>query len=248
MRLLICLAFCFSLTGLELRPVAKNMKTSVIIPCHADHFPLLEHLLNCYAMQSVVPDEVVISLSEHQRISSLALDALAQHPWPFALKLLRHTQKYTPGKNRNEACTHASGDLLICQDADDLPHPQRVEIIRHLFANYNLEHLLHQWLPTGASLVGHLAEQAALACRTFRIYEQIDVLNVHNGSVSFLRTLFDKLHWMPLTGIHEDVLFNRSAYVFCAHKAVLQWPLLTYRFELSTFDLDGTKAQRAGYP
>ena len=241
MKHFLILILCFfSLQAIEPRREPLNLRTSVVIPCHPDHFVLLEPLLEQYAAQSVRPDEVVISLSEAHKVSSTALE---QRAWPFALRLLKHMQKYPPGKNRNEACAQATGDVIICQDADDWPHLQRVEIIRYLFSHYQIEHLLHQWAPSGSSLGSRNVQEAPAACRTFRIYEQIDVPEVHNGSVAFLRTLFDKLHWQPLSGIHEDVLFNRSAYVFCAHKAVLVWPLLVYRGEFSTFDLDGTKAQ-----
>lgn len=229
-----------SLYALEPRAQPLNLRTSVVIPCHPDHFVLLEPLLEQYSMQSVLPDEIVVSLSEAHKVLCTTLE---QKTWPFTFRLLKHAQKYPPGKNRNEACANATGELIICQDADDLPHPQRVEIIRYLFSHYQIEHLLHRWAPSGTSVQLHNVQEASAACRTFRIYEQIDVPEVHNGSVAFLRTLFDKLHWTPLNGIHEDVLFNRIAYVFCAHKAVLAWPLLVYRGEFSTFDLDGSKAQ-----
>lgn len=227
----------YSLTPKEYQP----MKTSVIIPCHPAHAPLLDHLLHAYADQTQVPDEIVISLSEAPLVSATVRKLEEEH-WPFSLKILKHKEKYPPGKNRNLACQASSGELILCQDADDLPHPQRVEIIKHLFEHYELEHLLHQWQQADTVFKTYTLQESVPSCASFRIYEQINIPEVHNGSVAFTRPLFDKVHWQPLTGISEDALFNRTAYVFTKHRTVLQLSLLKYRYQLSTFDLDGTKS------
>ena len=211
-------------------PESLGLKTSVVIPCVSDQLPLLEKLLQLYAQQSVVPNEVVVALSECQKISSFLIDALEHKPWPFALKMLRISQKCSTAKSRNDACAQATGDLFICQDLDTVPHPQRVEVIRHLFTTCQLEHLLHQGVSGSTAIQHYTAQEAVDACRRFRIYEQIDVPNVHNRSAAFLRSLYDRLHFSPLSGGQEEVAFNRMAYVFCTNKAVLQWPLLANRF------------------
>src|SRR3990167_5690905 len=63
----------------------------------------------------------------------------------FKTKILCFQGKQSAGKNRNIACSHAEGDILIAQDADDIPHPQRIEIIKYVFENYATEHLLHSY-------------------------------------------------------------------------------------------------------
>ena len=241
-RLLFLILFSFSVFSLERRQAPQSMKTSVIIPCHVDHFPLLENLLAAFEMQTRVPDEVVISLSEAGSVPADQIAALEQRQRPFALKLLKQKGKYPPGKNRNEACAASAGDLLICQDADDLPHPQRMEIIQHLFENYQINHLLHQWIPKEGSFIDYKIDDLEGQCTYFKYYFQLnEITHIHNGSASFVRSLFDTIHWKPQTAIQEDVLFNQMIYVLSTNKAVLKLPLLMYRFELSTFDLDGTK-------
>lgn len=230
--------FCF---GLEKRAVPVHLKTSVIIPCHPDHFHHLERLLACYRDQTRRPDEIVISLSETDFVSSSKIEALEGNDWGFACKIIKHKKRVVPGANRNAACQASTGDLIICQDADDLPHPQRVEIVASLFENYELDHLIHQWIPSSKSfelISPDCVEELAVS---FRHYVNIKIDHIHNGSVCFLREVFSKVHWRPIDFISEDVTFNQHAYVFCKNKAVLKLPLIQYRFELSTFDLDDYK-------
>ena len=227
--------------AIERRDEPLNMKMSVIVPCHADHFHFLQNLLTEFEHQTVFPDEIVISVSEAFKIASFA--ELEGKKWPFALKILKHQRSFLPGRNRNEACACATGDVFICQDADDLPHPQRVEIVKYLFENYHVDHLLHQWIYSHEKFTPCAIEQLEQRCSSFRSYDLVDIPFVHNGSASFIRSIFDKVHWSA-RGIHEDVLFNRAAYSQSKYHIVLQVPLLMYRFELSTFDLDGNKPKK----
>jgi glycosyltransferase involved in cell wall biosynthesis len=229
---------CF---GLEKRATPLHLKPSVIIPCHPDHFPLLDRLLATYKDQTRRPDEVIVSLSESVFVSADQIEALEGKDWGFALKLMKHKGRVVPGGNRNAACQAATGDLILCQDADDLPHPQRVEIIASLFENYEIDHLIHQWIPTSKSFetvpLDHVEELVVL----FRHYATINIDQLHNGSVCFLRDVFSEVHWRPIDFISEDVTFNQHAYALCKNKGILKLPLIQYRFELSTFDLEAYK-------
>ena len=130
------------LAGLEERSFSSPMTTSVIIPCHYMHFYLIQDLLTQFERQTAVPDEVVISLarSHYEKLDQAAIAAICGRSWAFTLKVvLAEDAVSSPGKNRNRACECSSGDLLICQDADDIPHPQRIEIIKHLFEHYRVD-------------------------------------------------------------------------------------------------------------
>ena len=63
-------------------------------------------------------------------------------------------------------------------------------------------------------------------------------VNVSEELTWRMNALFEKNHWRPMKGIGEDTLFNRTAYAWCQHKVVLQLPLIRYRGEFSTFDLN----------
>ena len=112
---------------------SNTIKTSVIIPCFYGHFQHLDELMNALCNQTVLPDEIVISLSEIDKLDPILVENFENKQYPFPVKLIKHQERLWAGPNRNSACQHASGDIFICQDADDLPHPQRIEIIKYFF-------------------------------------------------------------------------------------------------------------------
>ena len=118
------------------REFTEPLKTSIIIPCAGAHFQHLNVLLQSYEHQTCLPDEVVISLSSTEELNISEIDTMENNAWPFKIKILRTFGKQSAGLNRNIASSHATGDIFIYQDADDIPHPQRVEIVKFLFENY----------------------------------------------------------------------------------------------------------------
>lgn len=128
-----------ALFGLEKRDQPISHKVSVIVPCHSDHFPLLRTLLLQYQGQSVKPDEIVIALSNAGAVDPHQLGFLKKCSWPFELKIIESPHQQEPAVNRNLACRASTGDLIICQDADDLPHRQRVQVIKYLFEHYEID-------------------------------------------------------------------------------------------------------------
>lgn len=234
------LPLCF--IGLERREFPDHLNITIIIPCHPNHIPLLYPLLCAYEDQTSLPEEIVISLSECGNVSINSLSSVEKRIWPFQVKLIKAVEKHLPGKNRNIACAQASGDLIICQDADDLPHPQRVEIIRYLFEHFQIEHLMHQWLESDGTFHAIKVDGIENQCMKYRSYYQIPTPKIHNGSVAFLRSIFRDVHWRPHLSIDEDCLFNQHVYAFFPNHYVLVQPLIRYRGEFSTFDLNGNRA------
>jgi glycosyltransferase involved in cell wall biosynthesis len=121
------------------------LSTTVIIPCHHAHAQFLYDALLSYTYQTVLPDEIVISLSGTDKIPEILIESITKKSWPFKTVLLLSETPQTEGQNRNNACQHANGQILICHDADDFPSIQRVEIIRYFFENYDIVHLLHSF-------------------------------------------------------------------------------------------------------
>jgi len=234
-----------SLFGIERKEYAP-VKISVIVPCHPDHFPLLDPLFRVYAEQTSLPDEIVVSLSQSNEIPSQEIESLTERGWPFPVRFVTSVNRQPPGKNRNAACAAAEGEVIVCQDADDLPHPQRIETVRYLFEHFDVDHLLHQWLPSDGAFEPFRVEGIETECRYFRSYEQISLDFIHNGSVSFSKTVLDRVKWHPHLTIDEDSIFNRHSYAFFPKHFVLPRPLICYRGELSTFDLNGDKAEKKG--
>src|ERR1700722_12940871 len=93
------------------RKTPKVMTTSVAIPCCGKHFQLLYPLLQSYSTQTVVPDEVVISLSDVEQLYKESVDRLDKYAWPFPLKIIRKEGRESAGQNRNIAAEHCKNDV-----------------------------------------------------------------------------------------------------------------------------------------
>lgn len=216
------------------------MKTSIIVPCYYKHFALVYELLDYYKNQTVLPDEVIISLSESHKVSQEQIQNIESEAWPFLVKVICNQSKMSAGQNRNIACEHSSGDLIICQDADDIPHPQRVEIIKYLFENYEIDHLIHMWIPPGKSFSTYQLDELESLSLYFAHFDDthknLPTYNGHCGNVALTRSVFTAIKWPEYFQIGEDVDFDKSVYSRFQFKVVIKIPLVIYRKYLSSFD------------
>ena len=229
-----CILFVLSVM-LSCSLVAGEEKISVIIPCYHGHFCHLEGLLNELTHQTLLPDEVVISLSESDLVDHLEIEYLENQDWPYSLKIITSPKRQFPGVNRNIACEHAEGDLLICQDADDLPHIQRIEIIQYLFERYQPDHLMHLYYWDQGD--DYEWEVYSLDKIPFRWIDSLDDIhgceNVHNGNIAIKKSLFDKIKWSRQRS-GEDMEFNMNCLQSQHKTMVVLVPLILYRNQFSS--------------
>lgn len=222
---------------IQRREHPEEKKISVIVPCAGQHFKLLAPLLERYRQQVCLPDEIVISLSSIEHLQKEEIDALEKGPWPFDLKIYRFTGKQSPGLNRNIAVSHTIGDVIISQDADDLPHPQRVEIVKFIFENYIVDHLMHKWVAENSPLVPY--DKAQVQIYRFDAYDDIYKSplgeRLHNGNNAFSREVSKIVQWVDVKklDVDQDVKFNRDVYKAFKNNAIIACDLLVYRWGLS---------------
>ncbi len=210
---------------------------SVIIPCYHGHFWHLEGLLTELTYQTFLPDEVVIALSESHLVDQEEIDRLQAQDWPFFLKLIQTTDRRYSGTNRNIACENAEGRLLILQDADDIPHFQRIEIIKSFFDEYQPEHLLHSYD----------CDSDDFPLRERYSYEDIPVQWVyswaemnqcgpaHHGNIALTRSVFERIRWNDKKR-GADVDFNILCIQTFQKTLVVKVSLLNYRQRYSSWD------------
>ena len=184
------------------------LKISVIIPCYYGHFNHLEELLKCYSIQTVLPDEVVISISEIKKVAAGELLAIKSRKYPFSVKIIEHENKLLAGPNSNSACENAAGDVFICNDADDLPHPQHVKIIKYYFEHYDIDEIIHNLIlgylfahrcsviPLTANSYFGKYEKENIKWYPLTSYDQLDNFPYHhNGNVAIRRKVFERIKW-----------------------------------------------------
>jgi len=126
------------------------MKTSVFIPCMFEHWWNIPTILSCYKVADVKPDEVVIYLNgfghdvEIEKYVAPLKDRITEHPLDVIIMLdpLSRTCSYV----RSLSKLLCSGDIIIMQDADDLPICDRVRVIKDIFERENVDVLMHSFL------------------------------------------------------------------------------------------------------
>ena len=212
---------------LKKRKVPQSLTTSVIIPCHYGHFKHLFALLEIHTQQSVIPDEIIISLSESEKIPIEEINALKDYPWPFKFTLICTNEKKTAGENRNIALESASGPLLLFFDADDVPHPQRTEIIKEIFEEYEVNFLFHCFTYEEAFPNPRMKKAYYLSKMSQCL------VNFTLGHVCYLKEPLQALKW-PIDQRQEDIVFAQKVFQEVNRIGCLLLPLTHYRVENST--------------
>lgn len=234
LSIFILLAFS-SLNSLERKDARTPMTTSVIVPCHYKHFPLINELLEYYRNQTVLPDEIVISVSECNLVPEEMISSVEANHWPFDLTILLYPEKLAGGQNRNRASVHSSGDILLCQDADDIPHPQRVEIVKSLFEQYKIDHLIHGYIFPDHSFLTYNPKYLERICKYYSYLFEWKQTRTTSGNVCYTREVCDTIQWPEYAHHGEDVDFNEQVYNRFNYKVMLKIPLLLYRIDLSVY-------------
>jgi glycosyltransferase involved in cell wall biosynthesis len=115
------------------------MKIGVAIPCYSGHVSHLYQLLDSIDEQTVLPHKVVVCSSSTNNIQ-------LTKEYKFPIYLVITPDKKTAAENRNIAIQNLTDmDCVTFFDADDIMHPQRIEILLNTFAMYNCDIILHNY-------------------------------------------------------------------------------------------------------
>jgi len=225
--------------SIEKRVIPLSLTTSVIIPCHYKHAQYLPALLQSLADQSEVPSEVIISLSESNRVSENIMETLALSSYPFYLLVIPFVEAVSEGRNRNCACAYAKGDVFICQDADDLPHPDRIKVIKYFFETYHVDHLIHSYIidrdKKRLPVVENFDDIRSFHTSDYKNLNKIGSACWANGPIAIRREVFDAIHWEEAFSPGCDVVFNKLVYSRFPGTVLLDISLYIYRNRLSSY-------------
>ncbi len=229
----------------------KDLKVSIAIPCIYKHFSHIEKLIDLYAKQTVRPDEIVISLSESNLVDPQKLLEVENKKYPFNVVIKKSNDRQSAGKNRNIAAENSFGEIIILQDADDLPHPQRVEIVKYFFNEYDIDHLLHFWIPDDEwksknreALENFNTEFENYEKNKIQYFYKASVKEifdmqkpVHFGNLAIRRKVHEEIKWSNEFVYGEDTQFNDRILSNPAFKSlIVEASLLKYRNLLSEYN------------
>ena len=224
---------------------SDQLTTSLIIPCCPKHAKHLYELLKRYEHQTELPDEVVIALSSSAEVDTSILDTLTNELWRFPITLLLSKERYFAGENRNRASHSASGNLLIFQDADDIPFPQRIEIIKYFFKKYQIKHLIHtcidlkSWSNANFEPYTHFDKIPFFYPKNYQeIWDHGGYFT--NGNIAILKTVLQTVTW-PDNRRGQDTIFNEIVYKYFSNRIAINIPLLVHCSFLSSHESPSEK-------
>jgi hypothetical protein len=115
--------------------VAPRMKIALGIPCHAGHLKYLPRLFENIQQQTRKPDCILLSISSVTE--PITIPNISIPTYVFV-----SSQRQCAGMNRNVIGSKCDADILCFADADDLLHPQRLELTELYFKMYPHDDLL----------------------------------------------------------------------------------------------------------
>lgn len=223
--------------NIKLDGTSGSQSVSLIVPCHYLHAQFLYPLLKTLEEQTVLPDEVVISLSQYDKVPADIIAQLEQSYWVFPVTIILSKEILYAGQNRNVGSEYAMGDIFVYQDADDEPHKQRIEAIKLLFYTYGIDHLMHKFSRVAKEndpVHNYRPQvQEIMYLRPLDYEGSVPGKHLSNGNIAISRELFSQYQW-PHYKIGEDEVYNRMLYKEDVRRLIIMTPLLIYRHYLST--------------
>jgi glycosyltransferase involved in cell wall biosynthesis len=188
------------------------MKIGVAVPCYYGHIPHLMYLLDSIESQTSRPDKVVVSCS-----STSELFETKQYSFPLEIVITEHHKN--AAQNRNIAASKLSDmDYITFMDADDLMHPQRIEILLKTFRETECDIILHNyWL--NHSQLDHIEDidirineltQCYTGCIRHIDFNKYQSQMIHHSQSSIKKCIFDIVKYPE-----EKEFARREDCIFC---------------------------------
>ena len=194
------------------------MKIGVAIPCYIGHINKLFDLLNSIEKQTILPDKVVVSCSSTKELH-------IQTNYSFPVSIIITPDKKNAAENRNIAASNLLDmDYITFFDADDLMHPERIEILHKVINDYQTEFIAHNFyldneieFPNLPHIdIAHLELRqnqlipAPSGCITHIDYYDDFIYRIHHSQVTIKTNLFHKTKFPE-----EAEFYAREDSVFC---------------------------------
>lgn len=124
------------------------MEVTVVIPCYDKHFQfLMKRLVELYT-NSNKPNQVIISLNGCKNIEPTRIINLENKFSSYFndLTIIKNDERIPRPEARNLTIDYIKNEIICLCDADDIIHPQRIEITKYFFQKYKISHLLSSYI------------------------------------------------------------------------------------------------------
>ena len=135
--------------------ITRKKTVCIAVPCVPRHLPSLRLVLHDIRNQSLLPNEVVVSLSQSSEEDGRALEqelrreffdgdvkGNGQQHWP-RLRIVASAEARSHSENNNRAASFCESDIVSWFDADDRMHPRRTEMVELAFRRLRVRVVLH---------------------------------------------------------------------------------------------------------
>jgi len=199
------------------------MKIGVAIPAYYGHIQQLFHLLDSIQNQTIIPDKVVVSCSSTNESDFIEHYEKIKN-YTFSLYIITNEEKKCAAQNRNIAAAQLSEmDYITFIDADDIMHPQRIEILLGVFLQHDSDIILHNFSEYTnhdnmilKKIQAHdiivkpnSLEQCYSGCIKHKEYSDTSG-SIHHGHVSIKQMIFNIVQFPE-----EPEFYRKEDCVFC---------------------------------
>ena len=189
------------------------MKIGVSIPCYYGHISHLTKLLDSIENQTRQPDKVVVSCSSTKEL-------FETKQYSFPLEIIITEEHKNAAQNRNIATSQLNDmDYITFMDADDVMHPQRIEILLKAFQETECDIILHNFFMDGSEFnyietidmrINELTQCYSGCIRHVDFYKYQLNMMIHHSQSSIKKYIFDIVKYPE-----EREFVRKEDCVFC---------------------------------
>mgnify|MGYP003151555212 CR=1 FL=1 len=195
---------------------------SLCITCYDEDYQLLQELLVEFSKQTEAPEEIIISSSGLKAGQLLDIDSLKIAEKDIPVIHQNNEERHMQSVARNVGASASTKDLVMFFDVDDIPHPQKIEVTKKIFADSSVDALLHDYHVAWSAPWEGRPEQVWSGYPFFKVGEVPPLVKIktknpdntniivdgslpaHQAHITLKRSLFDSAQF------NEDAVFYRK--------------------------------------
>jgi hypothetical protein len=209
------------------------MKIGVAIPSYIGHIHRLIELLDSIEKQTRLPDKVVVSCSSTREF-------INNKTYSFPLQIILTEERQNAAQNRNIAISNLMDmEFVSFIDADDIMHPQRIEVLLKVFNEYDCDIILHNYLIDSGTFETienmQVRIDTLVQCHTGCIVHRDNTRNyldhIHHSQSTIKIHILDKVKFPEENSFiaREDSIFCYRAFGLEIKNAYIVNPLSLYK-------------------
>lgn len=206
---IIIILFIFLSLSISERFENTNITYTIGIPSIPDDISHFNDLIRNINKQTKLPNDIIIALSQTSDLDAKTIEIELNKISKIPVKISNVINKAYSGINRNRVAKVSTSDYIIFIDADDLMHPQRVEIVDKVLKKYNRPvGLLHaltvrsknwdksfdKWEVWDGKKLYNYHKNIVPETKSFHL----NTINVHHGHPIYSRKVFMDLQYTDM--------------------------------------------------